>query len=210
MQTSSVDRFLDALPRVSDFLTLNEFIASSSLSRETHSAVMLGAIPYLAPVVLSTSQGADKLHCAAALTHVDLRVHACSGAVLDRVLKASFERLTQVVKLRVQVLGGRLDLVTLALDECLHGWKYLHTLDIVIDEGPCARCFPCSRDPMSYQVSIENVQAFFASKPWPALQSLSVRAHWTCKKCTQWSARGAQVDGLEGSRWSAQWKFKKV
>lgn len=207
MQLNSTERFLDALPRVSDFLTLNEFIASSSLNRETHSAVMLGAIPYLAPVVLSTSLVAEKLHCAAALAHVDLQVHACSGAVLDGVLKASFERLTQVVKLRIYVLGGRLDLLTLALDECRHGWKYLHTLDIVIDEGPCARCFPCSRDPLPYQVSFDNVQAFFASKPWPALQSVSIRAHWMCKKCTQWSARGEEVDGLEGSRWSAQWKF---
>jgi len=214
----ATEKYLDVLPRVSDFLALKDFSASVAVSKAVQQCAINGDLLYVQPAPVSAMSAAHALvrdsgNCVrttlGALLSVDLHVRASSGIVLRNSLEPALRALSRVVRLRIFLVGPRLDVLVQALLQCGNSWTNLTHLELVVEEGRYT--FPCSRDFLPRQCSLVDIKALFARQPWPQLQRVDVSGLWLCPRCVHWSAgiqnHEVRDDALPRSSFRQTWVY---
>ena len=214
------NRFLDVLPRVSDYLELPDFTSAIAVNDRVLQSATNGDIPYVQPAAVSAMAAAHSLKSNSddalcvrvtllSLINIDLHVRAGSSIVLQHALVHALRALSRAVRLRVKVVGPRLDVLVQALLQCGHGWQDLTHLEIDVEEGRLS--FPCSRDLLPWQCSFADTKRLFERKAWPSLQRVVLRGRWECPRCVRWvaglSSQDLKDDALTRSSCSFQWDF---
>jgi len=213
-------RYLDVLPRVSDFLDLCDFSSSIAVNSQVLQCASNGDIMYVQPACVQAMAAAHSLSSGdidahlvrvtlLSLMNIDLHVRASSGLVLQNSLLPALRALPRAVRLRIHLVGPRLDIVLQCLLQCAHGWPDLTHLELHVEEGRYT--FPCSRDILPWQCTMSSVKEVFARKPWPCLQRVDLVASWECPRCVKWSAEldgdDVQDDVLSRSALRLAWTF---
>ena len=214
------ERYLDVLPRVSEFLDLSEFSASISVNSQVLQCASHGDIMYVQPAAVHAMAAAHSLGSEASeanvvritllsLLNIDLHVRASSGLVLRNSLLHTLRALRRAVRLRIHLVGPRLDVLLQSLLQCGHGWEELTHLELHVEEGRFT--FPCSRDILPWQCTLASLKNVFARKPWPCLQRVVLTGSWECPRCVKWSAglgcEDVQDEVLSRSSLSLVWTF---